>query len=141
MPRKAGGGSKLVITGLKEVDRLLAGLEPKLAKKHIRGGMRKGMKLVRDAAKANAPVRTGKLKKAIKVRAGKARKRKQIVIEVRVGEGDFKGATFYGAFQEFGTKRLEAREYMDNAFQSRGEAARQAIIAAIKAGVESAGKG
>lgn len=141
MARKAGGGQKAIVTGVKELDAILRDLEPKLARKYIRKGMRDGMKLVRDQARADAPVRSGTMRKAIKVRAGRSRKRGRIAIEVRVGEGDFKGDTFYGAFVEYGTSRQKAQEFMLRAFRERGEAARREIIAAIVSGVQAARKG
>lgn len=137
MPRKAGGGQGgMIVTGIDEIDRRLKDLEPKLQRKVIRQAMREGMKLVRDEAKRNAPVRTGMLRRAIKVRGATKPRRGVVQVEVRVGEGDFKGKTFYAAFVEYGSKDAPGRHYMLNSYVHAGPQAKQAAIAAILRGID-----
>lgn len=138
MARNAGGGAggAVVVTGVKEIDRRLKALVPKLQKKVIRQAMRKGMKLVTAAAKANAPVRTGKLRKAIKTRAGKSKKRGVIKVVTRVGEGDFQGETFYAAMVEFGTKNMPPHPFMAPAYDQTKDVAKKVAMDAIIEGVE-----
>ncbi len=131
---------KFIITGIKQIDRAFRQLEPKLARKVIRQALRKSLKPVADEVKADSPVETGLLRSAIKVRAGK-RARGSISLVVIMGEGDFKGETFYGAFQEYGTSRMPGKNFMRRAFDSKSDAARAQIEAEILAGIEREAKG
>jgi HK97 gp10 family phage protein len=97
--------------------------------------MRAGMKLVQAEAKQLAPFDTGELKSAIKIRAGKTR-RGSLAVEVRVGEGDFKGDQYYAAFHEFGTSKMPARPFLRPALDSVGPEARDVAMKAIRDGVE-----
>src|SRR4051794_37182099 len=77
-------------------------LEPRLAKKILRRELRKGLKPIQAAVKANAPVRSGKLRKAVILRATKRTRKNRIGVKVSLGKGAFfVGDQFYGAFQEF----------------------------------------
>jgi len=100
--------------------------------------MRKGMKIITTEAKQQAPVDTGLTRRSIKTRAGK-RKRNVISIETRIGEGDFKGETFYASFLEFGAPKrgLEPRPFMRPAYEREGEKARDVAMEALKEGLES----
>lgn len=91
------------ITGLKECLKRLESLDHKVQKKILRKSLRQGAKLPLTLAKATAPVRTGFLKKSLKVRSGRGRKG---IIRILVGTGAkwFKGAAFYAAFVIFGYK-------------------------------------
>lgn len=122
------------VQGLKALDRKLKELEPAVARKVVRQGMRAGIKLVRDQARANFPVRSGTARKSIKVRAGK-RKRGVISIRVSTGAGDFQGEEFYGSFVEFGTKKQKAQHPLERAAEARGQEACDRAVAEMKAGV------
>lgn len=130
MPREAGGGTTVIITGIEEIDRRLKTLSNRVRNKIVRAAMRKGMKLVQGRVQAKAPVDTGKLKRAVKVRAldAKYRRRGDLGIEVRIGEGDFKGDTFYAAFQEYGTRKMSGRHFMEAAYAEEGESARRITV-------------
>lgn len=103
----------LRITGDKELDRKLAALGKK-AKPLLRKAARRGAALVRDTAKAMAPVEEGTLEASIKVRAMKrSRKNKNIVGASVVSGGDnFTGDQYYGSFQEFGTAFIPPDPFM-----------------------------
>lgn len=134
--RRAGGGLDVTITGVKEIDRALAQLPPKVAKKVIRQAIRQALKPVAQRAKLLAPRgETGQLKRAIKVRA-MPRRRGRIGLEVRVGEGDFKGETFYAAFVEYGTSKMDKKPFMRPAFDQTKDEARNEAIRLIRAGIE-----
>jgi len=97
-------------------------------KKILRKSMRKGAKVIQKEAKANAPVGSSKmLKKNIKVKAGK-RSRETITLNVQNAAGDYKGQTYYAAMVNFGTKHQEAQEFMDKAFESKGDEASDLIV-------------
>jgi HK97 gp10 family phage protein len=137
--RTAGRSVRYVITGVKEIDRRLKQLEPKIAKKVIRQSMRQALKPVRSAVQAEqkiGPFATGATAKAVKIRAGRGQKRGKITIEVRIGQGDYQGDQFYAAFVEFGTKRMEARHKMEAAFDRTKEAAKDTAVKLILAGAE-----
>jgi HK97 gp10 family phage protein len=92
------------------------------SKKAIRKGSRKGSKIVQAKAKANVPVKSGALQKAIKVRAIKrSRKWAGTTVTTKVAQGP----TYYGGFIEYGTKYIKARHFIKQAFeQSRASAGR-----------------
>jgi HK97 gp10 family phage protein len=145
---------ELKVTGLKEVEAALKTLPARVAKKVLRQAMRKGQKIVQAEVKALAPVRTGATRKAVKVRAGK-RKKDTVRINVQIGKGDYKGATYYAAFPEYGTKGSgrkgkhgtegaqtgrggqRAQHYMKRAFEAAGQRAADTTMEAIVAGIEN----
>lgn len=96
------GGIEL--KGAKELADLLRNMDRKLAKKLFRKALREGAKVIQAAAQAKAPVDTGLTRSAIKVRAAKRQKRGRFGVAVQVGEGDYRGETFYASFLEYGHK-------------------------------------
>lgn len=87
--------------GDKELIRTLRGLETKLQNKALRTASRKAGKVVATAAKGNAPVDSGQLKRAIKVRAIK-RQRNRVGVTVGSSKADYTGEQFYLSFVELG---------------------------------------
>ncbi len=96
----------IILTGDKALDRNLAQLTGAAGRKVFNKAARAAAKPVAKQARANAPSRTGRLKKSIKVRSI-ARSRNKIGIRVTTGNetGDFGGDGYYGAFLEYGYKR------------------------------------
>lgn len=139
------------ITGASAIQRAFKELPPRLAKKVIRQALRAGAKVVQAEAKADAPVETGKVKKAIKVRAGKSRKKNVIAMAVIIGQGDFQGETFYGAFENFGWKtgkrgssnrrQVPGKHFMDRALSEKAAAAKEIITGLILEGIEREARG
>jgi len=128
----------LIITGIKDIDRRLRTLEPRIQKKVVRQAMRRGMKLMADAVRSRVPIYTGLSRKAVKVRAVKKRKRSSIMIEVALSSKIMgtvkpspKGAVFYPAVVEY-----KKHPFMRPAFQAKGEATRQYIINDLRFGIE-----
>lgn len=131
----------VTIRGIKEVRRAFRALPDRLAKKVIRQSLRAGLKLVKEQAVRNAPKgEHGAIKKGIKVRAFAKRKRGLIGLEVRVGDRDFVGKTFYAAMVEYGTVKQPAQGYMRRAFDSRGREALNLAISLIRQGIEREAK-
>jgi HK97 gp10 family phage protein len=93
---------KFQVQGMPELLKMLATLEPKLSRKVLRKAIRKAAQPIRDAARAKAPVKTGKLRKSIRLRAAKRLMRGSVGIVVEAGGKDFTGDTFYGSFIEYG---------------------------------------
>ena len=148
--------SRYILTGVKGIDRALKQLEPALAKKAIRQGMRAALRPVKQAVRMAAPVRTGATKKAVKIRASKSRKKGVIGINVQIGKGDYQGERFYASFQEFGWKTGKRRDgvhkgrkrpharrpipgkhFMKKAFDATKDKARDDAQAAILAKVKT----
>lgn len=123
------------ITGIKEIDKALSELEPKLAKKIIRKTLRDSAKIVREEVKQTAPFETGELKAAVKVKAGR-RRRNSISVQVQIGEGDFKGQTYYASFLEYGTKDIEPLGFMRKALDNKEDEVREKAKASILQGLE-----
>jgi hypothetical protein len=97
----------VVITGDKQIDRILRGMPLKLQKKISRQATRKASKeIVLKRATTDVPTDTGKLKASLAVRAMKARKgRFGHQVETKKGVYGGEGQSqFPGAFLEFGTK-------------------------------------
>ncbi len=95
----------VVVTGSAELNAKLAKLKSAQAKAAIRKASREALRPVAVAAKANAPRRSGRLSRSIKVKALE-RSRIRIGSRVTTGEDDsqFKGKQFYGGMQEYGWK-------------------------------------
>jgi HK97 gp10 family phage protein len=132
MPNK---NTTFTITGVKEIRRAYRELPKRLANKVIRGAIRKALKPVAARVKQLTPRDTGTLAAATKVRARAKRKRGVIALDVIQGEGSFKGATFYGGFQNFGTKKLEGKHYVERAFDETKDAATAQVSSEISAGI------
>lgn len=96
--------SDVFITGDKKLDKKLQELGATLAKKYMRKATREVAKDVLKDARSRVRVKTGKLRKSLKVRAMKRRGRMitEIGHVITTGEDLFKGDTFYGGFLEFG---------------------------------------
>jgi HK97 gp10 family phage protein len=137
------------LEGVAELHALLKGMDAKLAKKIYRTALREGAKEIQAEAVRNAPVDTGLTRDAIKVKARKrSRKNKGSVgVLVTVGEGDYKGETFYASFVEFGhfqgSRKLGDERtfvppdpFMRRAFDSEKENAAQMVVAALQVGIE-----
>lgn len=127
---------KLKITGDRKVDKALARLDAKIAKKALRKSARESMKIVKAQAVANAPVgETGNLKKSIKVRSGK-RSRSSISSQVITD----KDKAYYSPMVEFGTQHQPANGFLRRAYDSKQDEARAKAIDQIKAEIKAAGK-
>lgn len=116
-------GDKVVLEGMRK-------LESKARGKIIVKSMRKALKPMQKAAKEEAPVDTGLLKKWIKVRndSPKGRLGRIVkVVKVANGEREKLGITsrtgYYPGVLEFGRKdgSIKAREFMRKAFKKTEE--------------------
>jgi HK97 gp10 family phage protein len=138
------------ITGLKELQAALTALPERIAKNVLRGAVNAGATVVREEAKARAPVSSGPVSKGhpppgtlkralyqkqipekssavlqtyfVGVRQGKsAKKTKKGVIDA-----------YYARFIEFGTSKMAAHPFMRPAFEAKKDAAVQAIKAYLE---------
>lgn len=140
---------RFTLSGDNDLDAIFKNLEPKVQKKVLRPALRAAAKIIQTEAKARAPVKSGALRDSIKVRAG-ARTRKGIVrVNVEMGEGNFKGETFYGAFLEYGApghklfgrpNPLPPQPFMRPAFDRKKDEAREVAQQQIASGILAAAK-
>ena len=138
------------VKGLKELRAALLELPKGIARNVLRGAVSAGAAVVRVEAKANAPQFTGTvaaghpppgtLKKAIyqkQIREKSNDKQQTFFVGVRQGKHarqSKKGLldAFYGRFIEFGTSKMSAKPFMRPAFESKKDAAVQAIKAYLE---------
>ena len=86
---------------VEKINRMLLTLPKSIRNKILRQELRKFGKELVSPSKAATPVRSGKLRKSVKVRAQK-RTRSSVGVVVGYSEKPFTGDTFYGAFLEWG---------------------------------------
>jgi HK97 gp10 family phage protein len=119
--------------GDEAVRRKLAKARKSLEKKLLRKAMRDAMKLVQALAVRLAPREKGLLRRTIKVRAG-PRSRSSISILVVVGEGWYRGQSYYAAMVEYGTRYQHAQRYLSGAYLRGGPAARDQVVRVVWGG-------
>jgi HK97 gp10 family phage protein len=96
-------GKTLEIQGLEELEKGLSKLEAYVYKDVIKKALTAAAELIAEGARRLVPVKTGALRNAIRVRAGRSSNGSFSVLAA-VGKRWFVGDQFYGAFQEFGWK-------------------------------------
>jgi HK97 gp10 family phage protein len=122
------------LQGDKELVDKLKSLTKSEFKSATQTGAKKSLDPVRKTAQAIAPKRTGKLKRAIRIRVLK-RSSVRVGARVTVGVHDnmFKGKTFYAAFQEYGWKagRRASNKDIGAAKRKRRTAAQREEVATL----------
>lgn len=122
------------VQGLPDLRAALRGIVPKLRRRALRNALAAGARVVRDAAKAQAPVlnsaersapyrQPGTVRGAITVRTSKQARRRGdvgVFVNVRPAKGPARGARstrdpFYWRFLEFGTAKMAARSFLQPA--------------------------
>lgn len=91
------------VKGERETRNALGSLDNKVQRKYVRKALRAAARPVLSEARATAPVLSGKLRRAIRIRSGRNRKG-SISMLVSLGRKWFTGPTFYGGFVVFGHK-------------------------------------
>lgn len=130
---------KLDVSELAKLKDRLADIEAKIAKKALRTAARKGMAIVRDDVKANAPEDTSDDADTLKTKAFIALQTsfRQGTLYVRVGvRGGAKknpNTPYYWRMVEFGTQHQAAQPFMTPALENNAEAVLERITAALKA--------
>lgn len=134
-------GSAVVVTGVGRLDRQLRALEPAIGKKATRKALRAAAKVVQKEAQRVAPKKTGALARSIKVRARKARRRRDkgtLAYKATVGKGWFKGDTFYAAFLEFGTKKMRFHPFLRPALYDKADDAKKVFRGILQVEIRKA---
>ncbi len=121
------------VKGSEELIGKLRKLRTTEAKAAIRKGTRAGAKIVQAEAKSNAPVKSGALKQAVKVRSWpRSRRWTGTMINTSVT----RGAVFYQSFIELGTKYIKARHFIRNAYERTKDQALNLTMAEMKSEIE-----
>ena len=118
------------LKGASELRKVLRRLPQNAQRRVLQSSLRQGANVIRDEAKALAPVATGKLAASIKVR--KVGRSTGDSVHMVVTTGD----AFWGNFLEFGTGRQPARPFMRPALDATGGAALVKIGKAMGRGIE-----
>lgn len=128
-------GEVVRIEGLDELKRKLAEVPKAMRKRVLRNALAAGAREVRDVAKRNAPVMTlgtslkapyrkpGTVKQAIRVRTSKADRKAGdvgVFVNVKPAKAGQRGAKspndpFYWRWLEFGTRKMAARPFLQQA--------------------------
>ena len=135
------------LEGAEKLERALAVMEAKVAKKITKKAMRAGAKVVLRAAKARAPVDTGRMKRALTVRAARKRKRGEASFNVLFNMRKYPELVtktaddkrfFYPAVVEHGTSTRPASGFMRRAWDSKKLEALRVIMAQFRKGITDA---
>lgn len=138
-----------VKVSLNGVDEKLTKLGPTIARNTLRKALRVASKLIEDDAKARAPVDTGDLRDSIKTTVTTSAKKESATAIVgptidqsliKNGRSTSQSPGVYGKFVELGTKSVHPQPFLRPAFDSKGEAAVEALIEEIWKGLEEAAK-
>lgn len=139
------------IEGLDDVLRRLNLLDKRLRGRASRNAASAGARVIRDEAKARAPVDTGLLKKNIVIKKLRGRNKLEYMYGVgylskqaqysntaanrrkgRVGESYWESGQFYAIFPEFGTSKMPAKPYLRPAFEAKKMEAVRVVEARLK---------
>lgn len=118
--------------GFKELERKFLTLEKRIAKKAANRAARPAGNVIMKLARGKVPKVSKALMRAIRTRTIKANKAGIVGVTVGPSERWFVGDFFYGAFVEFGTIRMEAREYMKKAWQEGQNQAAEIMTSKLK---------
>lgn len=123
----------IAFAGFKELDddfKLLSNAEQR---KVSRKAVRAGAIVFRDAVRANAPVRSGVLKRSISVdtvrgSATAGVKFKKVLVKKKGKKGKHKSMPFYWYFLEHGTSNMSAQPFVRPAFDANIKQAEEAAF-------------
>ena len=123
----------IAFAGFKELDddfKLLSNAEQR---KVSRKAVRAGAIIFRDAVRANAPVRSGVLKRSISVdtvrgSATAGVKFKKVLVKKKGKKGKHKSMPFYWYFLEHGTSNMSAQPFVRPAFDANVKQAEEAAF-------------
>lgn len=128
------------LTGFKELAEKLKQLGPRVAKNGLRAAVSSGAAVIRNEARSRAPVDTGEMRKDIHIkrekdaRGGETVAAKYSVFVLSGKKSRISGKarnvdknSYYWRFVELGTSKMAAQPFMRPAFESKKEAAVEAI--------------
>lgn len=141
--------AKIVVTGIKEIDRKLKKLGPVVANKVVVSSMRKAMKPLAPKVAQAAPHESGRLAGSVKIKSGKRKQVKGVAIKtiiVYIARDKFKGGdpvetekqAFYATIQEYGSRYQRGKGYMRKVYDANAAGAKATAIDDIRAGIFAA---
>jgi HK97 gp10 family phage protein len=114
-------GVTVNITGLRELEKKMIELGPKIGRKALKGALVSGANVVKKEARALAPIKTGRLRRAmyIKTMSKPNPFKENVIFGVRHGRKMSKRDldAYYWTFKEFGTKFFSGIHFVQSAFQ------------------------
>jgi HK97 gp10 family phage protein len=114
-------GATVQIIGLKELEKKMIELGPKIGRKALKGALVAGAKIIKKEAQMLAPINTGRLRRAMYIkRMSKPNSFKEnVIFGVRHGRKMSKRDldAYYWTFLEFGTKFIKKISFIQVAFQ------------------------
>lgn len=127
------------VLGERELERKLAKLTAGVQRKIVRRALRDAAKPIRDAAKSRAPVKSGRLRRNIKVRSMR-RSRVRLGVLVRTGTRDEMGIPsdspwYYPAIIEYGYENVPANPFLRGALDSNRQKALRIISDSVLGGI------
>lgn len=133
------------VEGLADLLKALNELPKELHRGPLRSAVSAAAKVVQDEAKANAPVDTGVLQKAIyrtRSRSGSSRVQETAIVGVRFGRKYRKRGMdgFYMPWVEFGTSKMAARPFMRPAFDTTKTQQLEAMKTRLARAIQRAAK-
>ena len=144
--------SEVRLEGFAELAAAMRELGQRAAKNALRRAVSSGAVLVRNEARANAPVDTGEMKKDIQVKREKDQRdgplSAKYSVFVRSGKksrlaGSGRNVdkdSFYWKFIEYGTSKMAAQPFMRPAFEAKKEDAVQAIGKVLDEAIQKAAR-
>lgn len=136
------------ITGIKEAQRKLYAYSQQMGDRVVIRALTNGARLLQKQAQANAPKRTGKLRRQILVRKSKYNNGRRnintlgVYITIKRPKGIQSGRAYYGNALEYGWrdksgKKQPARAFMGRAFDSSKQRAADIAVASILIGANT----
>lgn len=111
------------ITGLKELEKKMIELGPKISRKALKSALVAGAKEIKKEAQALSPTKTGRLRRAmyIKTMSKPNPFRENVIFGVRHGKKMSKRNldAYYWTFLEFGTKFIKKISFVQLAFKNQ----------------------
>jgi len=134
---------KFELNGGKELSDALQELPRRVSNKILRKALRQGGNVLLKKARANAPVKSGVLRRSIKLRVD-LRGTPAAIITVRIppksGIQKAKLGPYYGSFLELGTRKMAAHPFLRPAFDSVNGDALEKFIETLNDGIEAEAK-
>jgi len=126
----------LKVEGVRELNRRLETLPVKIQRKIVRQALRDGAKVIREEARRRVPVDTGRLRRTLTQRKGKARRGSYSVVVTHNWKRYAGTIPFYGGYVEHGTRKMPPRPYLRSALDERRDEATRVVIRGIREGIE-----
>jgi len=129
----------VIVKGAEESGRYLDGINKKARRSILRKGLRAGGNILQNEMKADAPSLSGRIRKNIKIRAGRKARPGSVTLSVGIGAKDFQGETFYGGFLLWGHKvgsrklgdsraTVPGNDFINRAYEAKGDEAGKVTV-------------